>query len=732
MRVYFKWWIGVFVLATLAGSIAMALSTQPTRAAGPWYVAPDGDDSNDCLGSGPTHACATINGALSKADPGDTIYVATGTYTGAGDEVVLLNKSVSLSGGWDNTFTIQDDTSTIHGEDTRRGIRVSSGVTATLEFFTVQNGFSGDGGGIGNFGILTLNSCNVSGNYTAGTGGGIYVNSGSLTLNNSAVSGNWADWTGGAGIAIVNNDSALILNNCTVSGNTSSGPGGGGGIRIVEGTATLTNSIVSSNTARYGGGVLIERGTLTLNNSAVNSNETTENVGGGGIWTERTTLILNNSTVSGNTDSVRGGGIYVTGGTVALNSSTISSNTVTGNDSSAGWGGGIYVTGGTVALNSSTVSSNTATEDYYGNDRGGGIYVDVDATVTLQNTILAKNTSTQGPDCAGSTFSTLGYNIYGNTTTYGSCLFSPGIGDLTNIDANLGPLEGSPGYHPLLFWSPAINAGNPAGCTDHLDNSLPFDQRGVARVGRCDIGAYEYEGVILQIFLPIIFRNYCPPLYFDDYSSPTSGWSIADYEYSRYEYLDGEYRILRKAEGWSGARPWPNNGPGFKGRDYIVAADVRNETGIYGSYGLIFGMSDDWTRFYTFEIFPNGTYEIWRGGYGASWRRLTNGSSGSINTGTAPNRLKVERNGSRIRAYANGQLLTSITDGTYTGQTQVGLIVTSYGEPNVDIRFDDFTVYPVTCGATATALGGAEEVPDLTGKTVGSETAEGTRSTNPN
>jgi len=41
------------------------------------------------------------------------------------------------------------------------------------------------------------------------------------------------------------------------------------------------------------------------------------------------------------------------------------------------------------------------------------------------------------------------------------------------------------GYHPLLSGSPAINAGNPATC-------LSTDQRGVARVGGCDIGAYEY------------------------------------------------------------------------------------------------------------------------------------------------------------------------------------------------------------------------------------------------
>ena len=75
--------LAVFVAMLLA----MVPASQPARAAGPWYVAPGGSDSHDCLSPGSTHACATINGALAKATSGDTILVATGTYTGTGDQV---------------------------------------------------------------------------------------------------------------------------------------------------------------------------------------------------------------------------------------------------------------------------------------------------------------------------------------------------------------------------------------------------------------------------------------------------------------------------------------------------------------------------------------------------------------------------------------------------------------------------------------------------------------------
>jgi hypothetical protein len=253
---------------------------------------------------------------------------------------------------------------------------VNGGVTAIIEHFTVQNGFSGDGGGVSSDGSLTLNSSIVSGNTGEDSGGGI-SNGGTMIVNNSAVIDNVGGGISSGGI--------LALNSSTVSGNTASYIDGGGGI---------TND-----------------GTLTLNNC----------------------------TVSGNS-------------------------------------GGI-------------------------NNRSN------DSTVTLQNTILADNTASGiSPDCNGD-IDSLGYNLVGDTS---GCTFPPTTGDLLDVHARLFPLIGSPGYHPLLFSSPAIDAGNPAGCTDHLGNRLDTDQRGVARVGRCDIGAYEFDPAndpLTYVFLPVVTRN---------------------------------------------------------------------------------------------------------------------------------------------------------------------------------------------------------------------------------
>ncbi|MFT3894169.1 MAG: right-handed parallel beta-helix repeat-containing protein [Anaerolineales bacterium] len=56
------------------------------------------------------------------------------------------------------------------------------------------------------------------------------------------------------------------------------------------------------------------------------------------------------------------------------------------------------------------------------------------------------------------------------------------------------------GYHPLQADSPAVNAGNPAFCPS-------MDQRGVVRVGSCDIGAYEFTIPGVATNLSIVSGN---------------------------------------------------------------------------------------------------------------------------------------------------------------------------------------------------------------------------------
>jgi hypothetical protein len=89
-----------------------------------------------------------------------------------------------------------------------------------------------------------------------------------------------------------------------------------------------------------------------------------------------------------------------------------------------------------------------------------------------------------------------GYNLSSDST----CNFS-GAGDLNNTNPMLGPLQNNGGptaTMALLSGSPAIDAGNPTGCTDGQGHLLKTDQRGRPRpdtedISGCDMGAYERQ-----------------------------------------------------------------------------------------------------------------------------------------------------------------------------------------------------------------------------------------------
>ncbi len=111
------------------------------------------------------------------------------------------------------------------------------------------------------------------------------------------MSGNSAERGGG-----ISNNGTATLTNTTVSSNDAVS---GGGISN-GGTAALTNTTVSGNYADYGGGIL-NYGTATLTNTTVSGNDAEDD--GGGIY-HLGTATLANTIVLGNSSS-NGGEIYV-------------------------------------------------------------------------------------------------------------------------------------------------------------------------------------------------------------------------------------------------------------------------------------------------------------------------------------------------------------------------------------------------------------------------------------
>ena len=151
---------------------------------------------------------------------------------------------------------------------------------------------------------------------------------------------------------------------------------------------------------------------------------------------------------------------------------TINNSTVNGNLASAfcymrcfAIGGGIY-SEGTAIINNSTLSENAA-------PLGGGI----DGSATLQNSIVANSPS--GGNCGGGPMTSNGYNMSDDNT----CNFH-NSGDRNNTNPMLGPLQNNGGQTQTMALpsgSPAIDAGNPSGCTDGSGHLLTTDQRGQPR-----------------------------------------------------------------------------------------------------------------------------------------------------------------------------------------------------------------------------------------------------------
>ncbi|MBI5954423.1 MAG: hypothetical protein HY865_22430 [Chloroflexi bacterium] len=218
------------ITATTGGGVAPATFSFTNIV---WYVATTGNDSNNCLS--PSTPCLTINGAIAKITSGDPIHIASGTYTGTGTEVVLINKNATLRGSWNSSFTAQNGATVLDGQEERQGVKINSGITAALEQIAVQNS---NGSGITNNvnSMLALNNITIRDSTSNSGNSGTIHNSGMLTLNNSTISSNT-----GNGIYSGNTQSALTVNNSTISSNT------GRGIYNAAGKTTLTNTLIAGN-----------------------------------------------------------------------------------------------------------------------------------------------------------------------------------------------------------------------------------------------------------------------------------------------------------------------------------------------------------------------------------------------------------------------------------------------------------------------------------------------------
>jgi hypothetical protein len=290
--------------------------------------------------------------------------------------------------------------------------------------------------------------------------------SGDLLGDDGTFFGNNADNS----IHVVTGSDNAFLDGFTVSGgNADAGSGSdsvGGGMYNDNVSPTVANCVFYANMGVNGAGMANRNSASpTVTNCSFSYNLSGS---GAAMINDSANPVVTNSTFSDNLAITNGGAMMNYQASPTVTNSTFSSNNAT-------FGGAILnAFASAPVLTNCTFSGNDASTS------GGAMYNTGSSNPVIRNSIFWGDSA--GIDEI--------FNNDTSTTTVSYSVVQGGYAGTGNINvvpllATLGDYGGITQTMPLLPGSAAINVGNSCGATD---------QRGQARVGACDIGAFESQG----------------------------------------------------------------------------------------------------------------------------------------------------------------------------------------------------------------------------------------------
>ncbi len=348
------------------------------------------------------------------------------------------------------------------------------------------------------FGTLKVIDTRFENNHCASEindvgGGAIYaggltdaVISGSTFLNNSGS-------TGGGVLSRSTNlqvvDTVFVENRATTWAESGQ-YGNGGGLYIdrmwldAPTDFVICGSVFERNHAKVHGSALfsynLEGTGATMDSCVFRENDMADSPGGGtgSVYHEGVPLLLVNSTFADNTTGSHAGGIFLGGGSDA----DVINCTFTGNRT-PGNAGALWAGNGNVRVHNVTFANNDA-------DYGPAIFKGQEGTVTLTNVIFSNNTTANEYSAVAchETFNDGGGNVQWPDIKNNGNADTPCAASVLFADPGLAPLGDNGGLTETL----ALPAGSPA--IDVSDDCPVSDQRGEPRLGRCDSGAFEFQG----------------------------------------------------------------------------------------------------------------------------------------------------------------------------------------------------------------------------------------------
>ncbi|HBI57395.1 MAG TPA: hypothetical protein DDY38_11265 [Firmicutes bacterium] len=396
---------------------------------------------------------SSIQAAINAANPGDTIYVAAGTY----NESVTINKSITLIGdyGDERLMGPGPNAPILDGSSLTSvpGFQIASGVSdVTIKGFEIMNynsgGIVGRGDGINN---VTIENNFI---HTVGNDGVLGGTSGTQILTGWAVAHNMI---AGSGVNLDN------IGDLSISNNQISNPAPGNGIAIsvmsrADSNSMIVSGVTISNNDINGAINVFALATGSLSVTVENVN-ISNNTSYGAINIEALAEGSSNATVKGvsidgNTISGNFAGIDLRkqgSGTTSLQDFTITGNSLAINNPKED---GCAVSLANVS-GSSSLSNNTVTVT--GTIGGSGSYfdgVDISGSATgswtiTENTLDGNNvgTASSGIRLRSSLPVTATFTMTGNTVTeWAQGILSDALASGTAVKLRRNWIFGNSGY----------------------------------------------------------------------------------------------------------------------------------------------------------------------------------------------------------------------------------------------------------------------------------------------
>lgn len=177
----------------------------------------------------------------------------------------------------------------------------------------------------------------------------------------------------------------------------------------------------------------------------------------------------------------------------------------------------------------------------------------------------------------------------------------------------------------------------------------------------------------------------------DNFSDTSGGWDTVQKEDGTTGYVPNGYRIFVNKSKWYF---WSIPSKVSKITDARIEVDTTKVAGPdENEIGIICRYKDD-NNFYFLTIGSNGSYSINKTKEGKDnfiGMDKIQFAGQKIRTGNANNHLRADCIGNELSLYANGELLTTVTDTEFT-DGEVGLIAGTYDTPGTDVLFQNFVV----------------------------------------